>query len=364
MSLPSSRPDASLAAMLTRSWSARGWLACALWPLSQVFRLLTALRRGLYGMGVLRSTRLPLPVIIVGNIFIGGTGKTPLTIWLVEALRQRGYHPGVIARGYGAQAQMARPVLHDSAAQEVGDEPLLIVARTGVPMVVGRDRVAAAQALIARHPEVDLIISDDGLQHYRLARDIEIVLSDSRGNGNGWLLPAGPLREAASRRRDFSVINTRNENRNEKRNAVSNQVSNAANNAGKDVPARFAMQLTGAFAEQLVDRSQRLPLARLPQGALLAAAGIGNPGRFFALLRDAGLAFAELPLPDHFAYVDDPFAALSAQIIVITEKDAVKCRQHPVLQHDPRIWVVPVEARIDAALAEQIVEKLRGYPIA
>ncbi len=340
MSLQPTRFESRLSA----SWSRRGLLACALWPLSQVFRLLSALRRGLFRIGLLRSTRLPLPVIIVGNIFIGGTGKTPLTIWLVEALRQAGYRPGVIARGYGAQAQTVRLVSLTSLAQEVGDEPLLIVGRTGVPMVVGRDRVAAAQALMAQHPEVNLIISDDGLQHYRLARDIEIVLADSRGNGNGWLLPAGPLREAATRRRDFSVFN------------------NAQ--AVVDQPAQFTMQLTGQFAEQLVDGARRLPLHSLPPGQKLAAAGIGNPGRFFSLLREAGLTFTELPLPDHYAYTDDPFTAQPAQLILITEKDAVKCRQHPALKNDPRIWVVPVEAHIDAALAEQILEKLRGYPIA
>lgn len=327
--------------LITDSWSRRGVLACAMWPLAQVFGTLSALRHALYRHGLLRSLRLPVPVIIVGNIFIGGTGKTPLTIWLVDALRQAGFRPGVIARGYGAQAHRARPVTPASLAQEVGDEPLLIVGRTGVPMVVGRDRVAAAHALLALHPEVDLIISDDGLQHYRLARDIEIVLSDSRGNGNGWLLPAGPLREAGSRRRDFSVVN------------------------GVDAgPGQFTMQLLGQFAQQLAAPHQQLPLGSLPQGRMLAAAGIGHPGRFFALLRGAGLVFAELPLPDHFAYTEDPFAGLSAQIILITEKDAVKCRQHPELKNDPRIWVVPVEAHIDAALAEQIVEKLRGYTIA
>jgi tetraacyldisaccharide 4'-kinase len=334
----------SFESTLTRSWSRRGPLACALWPLSLLFGALAAVRRAVYARGWLRVARVPVPVIIVGNVYVGGTGKTPLTIWLVEAMRAAGYRPGVISRGYGAQASAIRPVKPTSSAAEVGDEPLLIARRTGVPLMVGRDRVAAAQALIAAYPDVNLIISDDGLQHYRLARDIEIVLSDARGEGNGWLLPAGPLREATTRRRDFSVIN--------------------GLTAGSSQSCSFGMELRGGFAERLTHRSERVALNELPRVRTLAAAGIGHPGRFFTQLRAAGLEFAELPLPDHFSYAENPFVEGEAELILITEKDAVKCAEHAALKNDPRIWVVPVDAHIAAALAEQIVEKLRGYPTA
>jgi len=336
----------SLESTLTRAWTRRGWLACLLWPLSLLFGLIALLRRSLYRLGWRQATRLPVPVIMVGNVFVGGTGKTPLTIWLVQALRQAGYTPGVISRGYGSQQGEVRAVTAASLAHEVGDEPLLIAERSGCPVMVGRARVAVAQALLAAHPEVDVIVSDDGLQHYALARDIEIVLSDARGNGNGWLLPAGPLREPASRRRDFTVCNVGS--------------GNIAAPAGV-----FAMQLVTDQVELLPDRACRQPLEALSQAEDIAAvAGIGNPDRFFATLKQAGLNFTRLALPDHYDFAHNPFARLSAALILITEKDAVKCRAIEAIKNDPRIWVVPVTARIDGALAEHIVEKLRERPTA
>lgn len=289
---------------------------------------------------------MPVPVIVVGNIFVGGTGKTPFTIWLVDALRRAGYVPGVISRGYGATDGVPRAVAADSSALEVGDEPLLIAARTQCPVMVGRKRVAAAQALLAAHPEVNVIVSDDGLQHYSLGRNVEIVLFDGRGGGNGWMLPAGPLREPMGRQRDFTVLN------------------------GARRPAGIAedaihMSLVGEVAQRLADRSQHVRLTAMPASAkIVAAAGIGNPSRFFSMLRDSGLRFDEMPLPDHFDYRVNPFADLAADFILITEKDAVKCDRIERLKSDPRLWVVPVTARIDDALAERILEKLRGYPTA
>jgi tetraacyldisaccharide 4'-kinase len=345
-----------LESVLTRNWHQRGLLAWLLSPIAFVFLGLTALRRTLYRAGLLRSVALPVPVIVVGNIFVGGTGKTPFTIWLCEILRQGGYRPGVISRGYGSSHDMPLPVTPDSTAQRVGDEPVLIACSAQVPVVVGRNRVAAAQALLQAHPDVNVIVSDDGLQHYALQRDIEIVLFDTRGTGNGWLLPAGPLRESASRKRDFTVINGLiNEHRN-----------------GDDAHDAFGMQLTGQYAEQLSDRSRRVALHALNDAAanggkplkIVAAAGIGNPQRYFSMLRDVGLAFDELPLPDHYNFAENPFAGLAADIILITEKDAVKCRQIDTFKHDPRLWVVPVSARIDTALATQILEKLRGHSTA
>lgn len=332
-------------AVLTRAWLRRGLLASALWPVSLLFHLISAVRRALYRTGILRSTRLPVPVVVVGNIFIGGTGKTPLTIWLVEELRRAGFVPGVISRGYGAQNDRPVAVTAASAPKGVGDEPALIARRAGCPVMVGRNRVATAQALLAAHPEVDLIISDDGLQHYALQRDMEIVLCDERGNGNGWMLPAGPLREPASRPRDFTVVN--------------------GERLPAGIPAQsIRMQLAGNVAERLADPSQTVALQAMHAPRIVAAAGIGNPARFFSMLRNAGLTIDELPLPDHYAFADNPFARVQADIILITEKDAVKCMHLDTIKNDPRLWVVPVTARIDRALAERIVEKCRGRPTA
>jgi tetraacyldisaccharide 4'-kinase len=346
----SSRPRQTLQleSGLTRIWARRGIAACVLFPISLLFRVLTALRRALYRAGILRSERVPVPVIIVGNIFIGGTGKTPLVIWLVQALRQAGHVPGVISRGYGASSDSPLEVTPISPARDVGDEPALIAARTGAPLFTCRNRPAAARALLQHHPEVDVIVSDDGLQHYALQRDLEIMLFDARGVGNGWLLPAGPLREPPSRCADFIVANAHV----------------VPQGLAKDT---WHMELVGVVAERLSDPSARMTLSALaadPSKKILAAAGIGNPARFFTMLRSAGLQFDVLPLPDHHDFADHPFDGINADIILITEKDAVKCRHIEHLKDDPRLWVVPVTARIDGALADRIVEKLRGHPTA
>jgi tetraacyldisaccharide 4'-kinase len=340
----------SLESTLTRAWLRRGPLALALWPLSLLFRGLAALRITLFRVGLLKSERLPVPVIVVGNIFIGGTGKTPLTIWLVEQLRAAGLKPGVISRGHGGEGESGpREVVAGSSARDVGDEPLLIANRTGCPVVVGRRRAQAGRHLLARHPEVNVLVTDDGLQHYALRRDLELVLFDGRGVGNGWTLPAGPLREPASRRRDVTVVNTP-------------ELTPALAKAVGGRP--WQMRLAGEYAEQLRDPQQRVPLSAMKDKRIAAAAGIGNPSRFFTMLKAAGLAIQELPLPDHHDFLDDPFRGVDAELILITEKDAVKCRQLEHLNNDPRLWVVPVAAQIDPALAAYIVEKCRGRPTA
>ena len=280
--------DKSLEKTLMRAWMRRGLLACALWPVSLVFRALAALRYRLYRAGIRKAERLPVPVVVAGNVFVGGTGKTPLTIWLAESLRAAGFTPGVISRGYGSESIYVREVTRFSSAAEVGDEPLLIAQRTGCPGFVGRQRVDAGRALLEAHPKVDVIISDDGLQHYPLARDVEIVLFDSRGAGNGWLLPAGPLREPASRRRDFTIVNAP-----EITAKLARQVGGQA----------YRMQLGGSVAVRL-SGVERSPLASFARKRVLAAAGIGNPARFFATLRGAGLTFDELPLPDHYDFLE------------------------------------------------------------
>jgi len=317
----------------------------------------------MFRAGWLASARLPVPVVVVGNIYIGGTGKTPLTIWLVQALQAAGMRPGVISRGHGSAGDTPRAVGDASTPLDVGDEPLLIYQRTGCPVMVGRDRAATGRALLAAHPGVDVLLTDDGLQHYALQRDIEIILFDGRGAGNGWLLPAGPLREPVTRRRDFTVINAPVLTPELVRSVgcVPVEAPPAQRSAGGH-GAPLQMTLGGDHAEQLVDRRQRLPLAHFATGGqrLAAAAGIGNPARFFGMLKAAGLSIEERPLPDHHDFRDRPFDALHADVILITEKDAVKCAQIEELRGDPRLWVVPVTAHIDGALADQIVEKCRG----
>lgn len=329
---------------LMRSWQRKSPLSIALLPLSWIYLALVTLRRSLYTLGWMKQVMLPVPVIVVGNIFVGGTGKTPFVIWLVEQLRARGWNPGVISRGYGAEVDSVLEVKANSSPADVGDEPLLIAQKTGVSMVVGRRRVLAAQRLLALHPDVNVIISDDGLQHYALGRSIEIQLSDARGHGNGWLLPAGPLRESSSRRSDFYVVN----------------------GFVPDALRSSAMTLDGDCAERITDRSQRLPLSSIAKDArVVAAAGIGNPGRFFDMLRANGVTpTLEIPLPDHFDFTVNPFANIKADLILITDKDAVKCARIDALANDSRLWTVPVTASIAGPLADNIVEKLRGHTTA
>jgi len=347
-----------LESQLMRLWQSRSWAAWMLTPLAGLYGLLLLIRRALYALGLLQQMRLPVPVIVVGNIFVGGTGKTPLVIWLVEQLRARGWQPGVISRGYGAQHGQVTEVQVDSDYQAAGDEPLLIMQRTGVPVVVGRRRVAAGQQLLHAHPEVDILISDDGLQHYALARTLEIQICDSRGHGNGWLLPAGPLREPASRRSDFFVVNAATA-------VTSNAPLNAPLNATpKLLPTVDAhrMTLQAEFAERLNQPSQRQPLSTISTGKrIVAAAGIGHPQRFFDMLSKHGVQLVDtLALPDHFDYRHNPFAMVSADMILITEKDAVKCARINSIANDARLWVVPVTATIAEPLIDNIVEALRG----
>jgi len=329
---------------LTRTWLSRGLAAWLLWPISLVFGAIIAIRRCLFKVGVFEQTRLPVSVIVVGNIYVGGTGKTPLVIWLSRQLREQGFVPGVISRGYGGDASRVVEINAQMSPDDIGDEPLLILQRAGVPLVVGRNRVSAARALLTAHPEVNVIISDDGLQHYALGRDIEILLFDERGIGNGWLLPAGPLREPVTRRFDFRVLN-------------------GLESVGEN---SFSMQLVGQHAEQLINRANTKALKELPENlSIAAAAGIGNPERFFTMLKQLGVNVQEhIALPDHFDYSSNPFESLKVDIILITEKDAVKCGRRNGLADDPRLWVVPVEAAIAGPFSEHLVEKLRGYPTA
>jgi tetraacyldisaccharide 4'-kinase len=327
--------NADLELRLRRAWTRRGPLALALWPLSLWYGALVALRRRLYQWGWLRATRLPVPVLVVGNVVVGGAGKTPATIAVVRHLKERGWHPGVVSRGHGRDdAQPCLPVRDDTPAASSGDEPLLIRRATGVPVWVGRRRAQAAQALLAQHPEVNLIVCDDGLQHLALARDLELVVFDDRGTGNGWLLPAGLLREPWPRHGGVAQL-------------VLNQHWRA------DVATQPAGHMARrALADHALDaRGERVPLAGLggqTGQAVHALAGIARPEVFFDMLRARGLVLASTTaLPDHV----DPRAqwpALAARlaqepgVLLCTEKDAVKLFALPP-SHGLRVLAVPLE---------------------
>ncbi len=321
-------------------WHSRGLLAWLLLPIGLLFALAVSLRRWLYRAGILKSARLAVPVVVVGNITAGGAGKTPLTIWLANELRRRGRHPGIVSRGYGRADDAVRKVGAGDTANDVGDEPLLIARRTACPVFVGRDRVAAARALLAAHPECDLILCDDGLQHYRLVRDVEIAVQDGRGTMNGWPLPAGPLREPVSRLREVDAL--------------------VFNGGGllkaKGVPT-FDMQLVGDRFERLGKAAESCTASDLRGKKLHALAGIGDPARFFAHLAALGLHCEPHAFPDHHSYTaaDLPMAG---DAIVTTEKDAVKLPVDPPLP----VWVLPVDARIAPDLAQFVVERIDGRP--
>lgn len=319
-------------------------------PLSLVFHLLSGLRRALYATGILRAEALPVPVVVVGNLTVGGSGKTPLVLWLVESLRARGKRPGIISRGYAAAGEGARAVGPDSDPAAVGDEPLLLARRSGVPVFVGRDRVAAGRALLAAHPECDVIVADDGLQHYRLRRDVEIAVFDRRGAGNGRLLPAGPLREPLSRLAEVDAV-------------VFNG-GEASVRLPEGLP-HFAMRLAGERFIALDDPARSVGAAELRKRRLVAVAGIGDPQRFFDSLRDLGLDFEARPFPDHHRYLAADLVCAPDAVILMTEKDAVKCR--PLVAGEA--WVLPVAAEIGAAtdgrsLLDHVLEKFDGRPSA
>lgn len=321
-------------------WQKRGPSAILLLPVALVFSLLVCLRRLLYRAGLFRSVRLPVPVVVVGNVTAGGAGKTPLVLWLAEEFARRGRRPGIISRGYGGNVPGVHEVQADDAAALVGDEPLLMKARAGCPVFVGRDRVAVARALLSAHPDCDVILSDDGLQHYRLARDFEIAVVDRRLAGNGWMLPAGPLREPAIRLAAVDAVVKNGE----------------AVLAVHGVPT-YDMRLVGERFVSLADGAQ----TRSPGGfaglRLHAVAGIGNPQRFFDHLSALGLVFEAHAFPDHHAYRPEELA-FAGDAILATEKDAVKLRGLPVLP----VWTLPVTAVVEPDLAHFILEKLDGRP--
>lgn len=323
-------------------WPERQWyrltpLHLALIPLSLLFLLASSARRLLYRRGLLRSSRLPVPVIIVGNITVGGSGKTPLTLWLAEQLIERGWHPGIVSRGYGGSNKVPCEVHREGSASEVGDEPLLMARRNLCPVWIGRHRPAAAQALLQAHPECNVIICDDGLQHYRLQRDVEIAVVDgTRRFGNGFPLPAGPLRELPSRLDEVDAVVV---------------------NGGEAHGQGFRMQLTGTVFHNLLDPGDTRRATAFQGQKLHAIAGIGHPQRFFEHLNQLGLQVQPHPFPDHHRYNACDIAFDGADAILMTEKDAVKCAPFA----NEKCWVLRVDAQLDSALAQLILERITAH---
>ena len=320
-------------------YSPFSWQSAVLLPLAALFWLISAARRGLFRAGILKAQALPVPVVVVGNLTAGGAGKTPLTLYLARQLVARGWRPGIISRGYRGSAVAPLAVSPQTDPALCGDEPLLL-ARAGVPVFVCPNRAAAGRALLAVHPDVDVILCDDGLQHYRLARDIELCVVDgARGFGNGLPIPAGPLREPVSRLAAVDAV--------------------ILNGVGEVVPHEHVFQMTlepGLFYP-LVGASQAEATRELAGMRLAAVCGIGNPARFFATLRSLGLSFSEHPFPDHHAFsvADLP----QADLILVTEKDAVKLAALPGLGAlGDKIRVLPVSAKLEPDLTDWLIGKL------
>ncbi|MCL2076126.1 MAG: tetraacyldisaccharide 4'-kinase [Betaproteobacteria bacterium] len=351
-------------------------------PFAAIFAAIVFLRRLCYRVGLTGTKRLPVPVIIIGNLTVGGTGKTPLVLALAEALREKGLHPGIISRGYGGR--LTQNSIHpcrvspDSDPLDTGDEPLLLARRSGLPVWIGRCRASAGAALLAAHPKTDCLLCDDGLQHYRLARDLEIVVFDERGLGNGWMMPVGPLREPQSRLLRADLIVTHG--------------SPELPEALRAKPC-FAMRLEPGDCYRLADPSDCRPAADFQGRPLDAVAGIGNPARFFATLDNLGLAYTPHPFPDHHPYSLEDFlfdhvsrrslaiyggvsetvvlwsregsphlwrgspnlqVGVTHKTIMMTEKDGVKCSRLNLSD----AWALPVTARISPELVAHVVARI------
>ncbi|VAW97042.1 Tetraacyldisaccharide 4'-kinase [hydrothermal vent metagenome] len=317
---------------LQQSWYDKSGLTLALRPLSWLFILISVTRRYLYSVGIKKATQLSVPTIIVGNLTVGGTGKTPLVIWLANYLKELGYKPGILSRGYGGMAhswpQQVRP---DADPYIVGDEAVVISRRTQCPMAVGPDRVAAGEALL-KYSDCDIVISDDGLQHYPLKRNIEILVIDGiRRFGNGYCLPAGPLRECVSRKEEVDC-----------------KVTN-----GVAAQGEYAMSYTGLTIVNLITEETR-PLSEIVEHSIKAVAGIGNPDRFFNFLRSHGLRLETKAFPDHYLFQEDSIVADDDTVVLMTEKDAVKCQRFA----KPNWWYVPVNVTLPKEFGLEIINLL------
>lgn len=304
------------------------WLAPAGW----LYAAAAAVRRRLYGVGVLSTTRLEVPVIVIGNITVGGTGKTPLVVWAAELLGQRGYHPGIVSRGYlGRAKQWPQQVRPDSDPATVGDEAVMLARRTDCPVVAAGPARAAAAAALVQHSGCDVVLSDDGLQHFALARDMEIAVIDGeRRFGNGRCLPAGPLREPLARLKsvDFVVVN------------------------GESSVEGIPMRLEAGAPTSLTDPGRQVTFSAFRDGPVHAVCGIGNPTRFFRQLESKGLEVIPHRYPDHHAFQPEDLNFEDEYPLLMTEKDAVKCLRFA----SNRMWYVPVKAVLPGAFAADFVE--------
>ena len=312
---------ASSSSLPQTAWRRRGALAWALWPVSLLYGALVRVRRALYAAGLLRQHHAGIPVIVVGNVIAGGAGKTPVTLAVVRHLRQRGIAVGIVSRGYGRSTEDCREARPDSSAASVGDEPALLARASGAPVFVARARIDAVRALRARYPATQIIVCDDGLQHLALARDVELCVFNDEGTGNGFLLPAGPLREPWPRKVDLVLYA-------------------GARPAGA-APA-FALQRRLA-SHAYNARGERIALADLRGQSLHALAAVARPADFFAMLQAQSLTLARREaLPDHYNFESWNGKDSAASALICTEKDAVK-----LWPRQPDAWAVPLEISID-----------------
>ena len=317
-----------------RHWTRRGAIAWLLWPASLAFGCMVFFRRLFFRLRLFKSHDAGIPVIVVGNLTAGGSGKTPLVLWIAEFLREHKWKPGIVSRGYGGATAEPREVSIASDPAEVGDEPLLLARRSGCPVWVAPDRVAACRALRASHPDCDVIVSDDGLQHYALRRDVEICVVDGRSFGNGFLMPAGPLREPRSRLRSVDAV-----------------VAHGA----KHVKG-YAMTLEGEQLVRCTDARDVRTAKSFAGQTLHAVAGIGDPKRFFLQLARFGVKLVPHPFPDHHPFRAEDLDFGDGAPVVMTEKDAVKCKRFAQAHHR----VFPVRASLDPAFGRWLQEKLGG----
>lgn len=309
--------------IILNAWRTRGWLACLLWPVAQLHGLLVTLRRVLYKRGMLQSTRFDVPVIVVGNVVAGGAGKTPLVMALVRHLQAQGLHVGVVSRGYGRAGRHSLEVRANTPVDASGDEPALIQRATGAPVFVAERRTDALRDLLLAYPATSVVVCDDGLQHYALQRDIEIAVFDDKGTGNGWLLPAGPLREAWPERLEQGI----------------DLVLHTGQKAAFD-----GYTSRRNLADHAMDANgDRLALTALVHQPLVALAGIAHPEAFFDMLRARGLTLEKtLAFPDHHDFKKADLEALPGRTVLCTEKDAVKLFALPA-PHGARLLAVPLE---------------------
>jgi tetraacyldisaccharide 4'-kinase len=343
-------PRDRIATALQHAWQGRGALSTALLPAAWAFEAASSARRLLFARGLRPTFALPVPVVVVGNVLVGGAGKTPTVIAIVELLQRHGFTPGIVSRGYGRADAGVVVVGVEATAREIGDEPLLLQRRTKAPIAVGAERVAAAHALLQAHPEVDVVVSDDGLQHLALGRDVEVLVFDERGSGNGRLLPAGPLRERVPERLGPGRLVIYN--------------ADAATTTLPGYRSRRALAGVTSIADWWAGAAPSPQALDALQGReLVAVAGLARPERFFAMLRARCLTIVEHAVGDHADFARLPWPTGAADVIV-TEKDAVKLP--PSRPLGSRVWVARLdfvpEPAFDAALLAMLPSSTPNHP--